>query len=377
MQTTSLDSSQQSQAGQTAGLEDTPRFRPGNGTAPIPSTMKAAVVTAFGQPLQIREVSVPSPGPGQVLVKIIATGVCHTDLHAADGDWPVKPTPPFIPGHEGAGVVVKLGAGVTHLKEGDRVGIAWLHSACGRCEFCFSGWETLCRAQQNSGYSVNGSFAEYALANADFVGRIPSELSFIDAGPILCAGVTTYKALKETEARPGEWVVISGAGGLGHIAIQYAKAMGLRVAAVDVGKEKLALARKLGAEITADAASEDPGRRIQEATGGAHGVVVTAVSPIAFKQAVGMLRRHGTCILVGLPPGEFPVSIFDVVLNRYTIRGSIVGTRKDLEEALAFAAQGKVKATIEQLPLDSINEVFARLKHGKVDGRVVLNIAEA
>lgn len=162
--------------------------------------MKAAVVEKFREPLQIREVPVPSPGPGQALVQIVATGVCHTDLHAADGDWPVKPIPPFIPGHEGAGVVVALGSGVTYLKEGDRIGIAWLHSACGHCEFCLSGWETLCHAQQNSGYSVNGSFAEYALAQADFLGRIPDQLSFVDAGPILCAGVTTYKGLKETEA---------------------------------------------------------------------------------------------------------------------------------------------------------------------------------
>ena len=330
----------------------------------------------FRQPLQIREVPVPSPGPGQALVEIIATGVCHTDLHAADGDWPVKPTPPFIPGHEGAGVVVQLGPGVTHLKEGDRVGIAWLHSACSHCEFCISGWETLCKEQQNSGYSVNGSFAEYALAQADYVGRIPKQLSFVDAGPILCAGVTTYKGLKETEAHPGEWVVISGVGGLGHIAIQYAKAMGLHVAAVDVGEEKLELARRLGAEITADVRSEDPARKIQKETGGAHGVLVTAVSPAAFKQAIGMLRRHGTCVLVGLPPGEFPISIFDVVLNRYTIRGSIVGTRKDLAEALAFAAEGKVKPTIEQQPLECINAVFSRLREGKVNGRVVLNVGE-
>jgi len=375
MQTNTLDISQQSKGRETTRLQNRPRARKRTGSALLPRTMKAAVVARFGEPLQIREVPVPCPGPGQVLVKIMATGVCHTDLHAADGDWPVKPSPPFIPGHEGAGVVAKLGPGVTHLKEGDRVGIAWLHSACRHCEFCISGWETLCASQQNSGYSVNGSFAEFALADADFVGRIPERLSFVDAGPILCAGVTTYKGLKETEARPGEWVVISGAGGLGHIAIQYAKAMGLRVAAVDVGKEKLALARKLGAEVTADAAIEDPAAKIREATGGAHGVVVTAVSPVAFKQAVGMLRRHGTCVLIGLPPGEFPVPIFDVVLNRYTIRGSIVGTRKDLDEALAFAAQGKVEATIEQLPLDSINDVFARLKQGKVNGRVVLNIA--
>ena len=194
--------------------------------------------------------------------------------------------------------------------------------------------------------------------------------------PILCAGVTTYKGLKETDARPGEWVVILGAGGLGHVAIQYAKAMGLHVAAVDLGAEKMALARKVGAEVTIDAETQDPPREIQKQIGGAHGVLVTAVSPIAFKQAVGILRRGGTCALVGLPPGEFPVSIFDVVLNRYTLRGSIVGTRLDLEEALAFAAEGKVKATIETLPLESINSVFSRLKTGQVNGRIVLNLKE-
>src|SRR5678816_1995960 len=265
--------------------------------------MRAAVVEKFREPLQIREVPVPSPGPGQALVQIIATGVCHTDLHAADGDWPVKPTPPFIPGHEGAGVVVALGPGVTHLKEGDRVGIAWLHSACGHCEFCVSGWETLCHAQQNSGYSVNGSFAQFALAQAAFLCRIPDQLSFVEAAPILCAGVTTYKGLKETDARPGEWVVISGVGGLGHVAIQYAKAMGLHVAAVDLGPEKMALARKLGAEIAVDAKTQDPAAEIQKQIGGAQGVLVTAVSTIAFKQAIGMLRRGGTCVLNGLPPG--------------------------------------------------------------------------
>ena len=343
---------------------------------PNTKTMKAAVVEKFGEPLVVREVAIPSPGPGQALVEIVATGVCHTDLHAAEGDWPIKPTLPFTPGHEGAGIVVALGSGVTHLKEGDRVGIAWLHSACGHCDYCLSGWETLCPEQQNSGYSVNGSFAEYAVAQADYLGRIPRNLSFVDAAPILCAGVTTYKGLKMTETRPGEWVVISGAGGLGHVAIQYAKAMGLHVAAVDLGPEKMALARKLGAEITIDAKTQDPAKEIQEQIGGAHGVLVTAVSPIAFKQAVGMLRRGGTCVLNGLPPGEFPVSIFDVVLNGYTIRGSIVGTRLDLEEALAFAGEGKVKATIEILPLESINEVFSRLKKGQINGRVVLGLRQ-
>lgn len=338
-------------------------------------TMKAAVVEKFGEPLVVREVPIPTPGPGQALVEIFATGVCHTDLHAADGDWPIKPTPPFTPGHEGAGIVAALGPGVTHLKEGDRVGIAWLHSACGHCEYCLSGWESLCVEQQNSGYSVNGSFAQYALGQADYLGRIPKKLSFVDAAPILCAGVTTYKGLKMADTRPGEWVVISGAGGLGHVAIQYAKAMGLHVAAVDLGPEKMALARSLGAEITIDAKTQDPAKEIQKQIGGAHGVLVTAVSPIAFKQAVGMLRRGGTCVLNGLPPGEFPVSIFDMVLNGYTLRGSIVGTRMDLEEALSFAAEGKVKATIETLPLESINDVFRRLKAGQVNGRVVLDLS--
>src|SRR5215469_1844906 len=342
----------------------------------IPKTMQAAVVEKFGEPLAVREVPVPEPGPGQALVEIIASGVCHTDLHAAEGDWPVKPILPFTPGHEGAGVVVALGPGVTHLREGDRVGIAWLHSACGHCTFCLSGWETLCLEQKNSGYSVNGSFAQYAVAQADYLGRIPDNLSFTDAGPILCAGVTTYKGLKETQTRPGDWVVISGAGGLGHVAIQYAKVMGLHVAAVDLGPEKMALARRLGAEITIDAKTQDPATEIQKQIGGAHGVLVTAVSTIAFRQAIGMLRRGGTWVLNGLPQGEFPVSIFDLVLNGYTIRGSIVGTRLDLEEALTFAADGKVKAIIEMQPLESINDVFQRLKTGKVNGRVVLGIGE-
>jgi alcohol dehydrogenase, propanol-preferring len=342
----------------------------------IPKTMKAAVVEKFSAPLSIREVPVPRPGPGEVLLELIASGVCHTDLHAAEGDWPVKPTLPFTPGHEGTGIVVALGPGVTRLKEGDRAGLAWLYSADGDCEFCLSGRETLCREQKNSGYSVDGSFAQYALANANYVASIPRQLSFVDAAPILCAGVTTYKGLKEAEIRAGEWVVISGAGGLGHVAIQYAKAMGLHVAVVELGAEKTAFAKELGADIAIDANSQDPASEIQKQIGGAHAVLVTAVSTAAFKQAIGMLRRGGTCVLVGIPAGEFPIPIFDVVLNGHTIRGSIVGTRLDLEEALMFAAEGKVKATIETVPLDSINEVFERLRNGKIQGRVVLGISE-
>ena len=214
-----------------------------------PKTMKAAVVRKFGTPLTIDELPVPAPGHGEVLVKILATGVCHTDLHAAAGDWPVKPTLPFVPGHEGVGVVAAVGAGVGNLKEGDPVGIAWLHDACGSCEYCVSGWETLCQSQHNSGYSVDGSFGEYAIGTAAYVGRLPRNPDFVRLAPILCAGVTTYKGIKETEAKPGEWIAISGIGGLGHVAVQYAKAMGLHVIALDVAEEKLALARSLGGAV--------------------------------------------------------------------------------------------------------------------------------
>ncbi|MCW0234828.1 MAG: alcohol dehydrogenase AdhP [Ferrovibrio sp.] len=337
--------------------------------------MKAAVVREFGRPLIIERVPVPTPGPGEVLVRIRASGVCHTDLHAADGDWPVKPKLPFIPGHEGAGIVAALGPGVTGLKEGDPVGIAWLHDACGGCEHCAGGWETLCEQQHNSGYGVDGTFADYAIGAAAYVGRLPANPDFAALAPILCAGVTTYKGIKETEAKPGEWIAISGLGGLGHIAVQYAKAMGLHVVALDVAEEKLALARTLGADIAIDARAPDAAAQVIKATGGgAHGVLVTAVSPVAFAQSLSLVRRRGTISLVGLPPGTFATPIFDVVLKRITLRGSIVGGRNDLAEALEFAAEGKVKAHIHHRRLEDINAIFADLKAGKVDGRIVLDI---
>jgi propanol-preferring alcohol dehydrogenase len=304
-----------------------------------------------------------------------ACGVCHTDLHAASGDWPVKPVPPFIPGHEAAGVVAALGPDVTGFKLGDAVGVAWLHDACMACEYCETGWETLCEHQHNTGYSVNGGFAEYVIASAAFAARLPATVDFAAIAPILCAGVTTYKGLKETEARPGEWVVISGVGGLGHVAIQYAKAMGLKVVGLDIAEDKLELALDSGADVAVNALANDAVERVLQATGGgAHGVLVTAVSTPAFAQALRMVRRKGTVSLVGLPPGEFPTPIFDVVLKRITVRGSIVGTRRDLDEAIAFAAEGKVKAEFTKAPLSDINAIFDRMKHGRIDGRVVLDL---
>jgi propanol-preferring alcohol dehydrogenase len=338
--------------------------------------MKAAVVRAFKEPLVIQEVPIPALDAGQILVKITASGVCHTDLHAAEGDWPVKPKPPFIPGHEGVGHVAAVGAGVSHVKEGDRVGVPWLYTACGHCRHCLGGWETLCANQQNTGYSVNGGFAEYVVADPNYVGRLPAMARFVDIAPILCAGVTVYKGLKVTDTRPGDWVVISGIGGLSHMAVQYARAMGLNVIAVDVDDAKLELATKLGASLGVNARKSDPAAFVKKEIGGAQGVLVTAVSPKAFEQALGMLARGGTVALVGLPPGSFALPIFDTVLNGITVRGSIVGTRLDLQEALDFAGQGKVKATVSSARLEDINKIFARMHAGDIQGRIVIDFQE-
>jgi propanol-preferring alcohol dehydrogenase len=336
--------------------------------------MKAAVLRQFKKPLSIDEVAIPEVGDGQILVKIEASGVCHTDLHAADGDWPVKPNPPFIPGHEGVGTVAAVGAGVSAVKEGDRVGVPWLHTACGHCKHCLASWETLCDLQKNTGYSVNGGFAEYVLADPNYVGHLPDGLDWFTAAPILCAGVTVYKGLKETDTKPGDTVVISGIGGLGHIAVQYAKAMGLDVIAVDISDEKLALARDMGADAVINAKATDPVAEVKAICGGAQGVLVTAVSPKAFSQALGMLDKRGTMSLVGLPPGSFELDIFSTVLMRKTIRGSIVGTRLDLAECLQFAGNGKVRVRYSKERLEDINAIFDRMRNNKLDGRVVMTI---
>lgn len=340
------------------------------------STMQAAVVRSFTEPLTVEDREVPAPGPHEALVKVDYTGVCHTDLHAAHGDWPVKPTPPFVPGHEGVGHVVAVGDQVTRVAVGDTVGNAWLWSACGECEYCETGWETLCPDQKNGGYSVDGSFGQYMLVDARYAPVVPEGVDLAAVGPILCAGVTVYKGLKVTDTKPGEWVLVSGIGGLGHIAVQYAVAMGRRVAAVDVDDAKLELARTHGAEVTVNAAtSADAAAEIQEKTGGGvHGALVTAVNAHAFPQAVGALRRGGTVSLVGLPPEKFPLDIFTTVLFGLTVRGSIVGTRKDMTEALEFFARGKIDPTYTVRPLGDINAIFEEMEQGRIDGRVVLDM---
>lgn len=335
--------------------------------------MKAAVVKEFGAPLTIEDKSIPEPGPEQVLVKMETSGLCHTDIHAWRGDWPVKPTPPFIPGHEGVGIVEKAGSGVSRVKVGDRVAIPWLGIACGSCEHCISGWETLCESQQNSGYSIDGAYAEYALAHGDYVGLVPEGVDPMAAAPLTCAGVTTYKAVKVAGTKPSDLTVVFGIGGLGHLALQYAKIAGATVVAVDLLDSKLELAKELGADYTVNAKEQDPVDYIQS-LGGADQAVVLAVSPKAFEQAFNSLKRGGTMVMVALPAdNDMTLPIFQTVLKGITIRGSIVGTRNDLAEVFDLHGQGRTTVITESRQLESVNEDFEAVEHGKVDARLVFD----
>jgi alcohol dehydrogenase, propanol-preferring len=335
--------------------------------------MKAAVVTDFESPLDIIEREIPEPGPGQVLVQMEACGLCHTDIHAAHGDWPVKPTPPFVPGHEGVGRIVTLGSGVTNRSIGDRVAIPWLGHACGHCDHCVAGWETLCEEQQNSGYSVDGAFAEYAVADATYVVPVPDEVSSFDAAPLTCAGVTTYKAIKVARIRPSERVAVFGIGGLGHLAVQYARLVGAEVIAVDVTKEKLQLAIELGADHVVNAAQTDPVEAIA-ALGGADVAIALAVTPRSFEQAFASLRRGGRLVCVALPPehdGPMHLPIFETVLKGIEVIGSIVGTREDLAEVFRLHALGRTRVVAEPRKLDEVNEAIDEVLSGRTNARLV------
>jgi propanol-preferring alcohol dehydrogenase len=340
--------------------------------------MKAAIVRKLGTPLKIETLPIPQPAPGEILIKVTACGVCHSDVHAVDGDWNPGPVLPLIPGHEVAGHVAAIGADVKGFRLGDAVGVPWMYSACGTCEFCLAGMETICKSGQATGYSKAGGYAEFMVADAAFVARLPKKMDLYQIAPILCAGVTTYRGLKRTKVRPGQWMTVIGIGGLGHIAVQYAVAMGMRVAAVDVDDEKLKLAKKLGAEVIVNAKKVDPVAEIQAKIGGSHGAVVTAVATAAFEQAIGMLRPAGTVAYIGLPGGKADLvraSISAISSWELTITGSNVGTRADLVEAVDFAIRGAVKAKIQKAPLSQINRIFNDMRKGKIVGRMVLDLA--
>ncbi|MCH0565789.1 MULTISPECIES: zinc-dependent alcohol dehydrogenase [unclassified Streptomyces] len=336
--------------------------------------MKAAVVRAFGEPLVVEERPDPEPGPGQVRIRVEACGLCHTDIHAAHGDWPVKPTPPFVPGHEGVGVVEELGDGVDGLTVGQRVAVPWLGRACGRCEHCLSGWETLCEQQINTGYGCDGGYAEKMLAWGDFAQPVPDGVSPFEAAPLTCAGVTTYKALKVAGVGPAQLVAVSGIGGLGHLAVQYAKIAGATVAAIDVTDDKLGLAAELGADLVIDARREDVGAVLRR-HGGAHAALALAVNEAAFTAVNSGLRRGGKLVMVALPAhGTVQLPIFDTVLNGTSVIGSIVGTRQDLAEVFQLHAAGRTRVIHETRPLAAVNECIDAVLRGQVKARIVFDL---
>lgn len=332
--------------------------------------MKAAVLEAADTSLVITEREVPQPGAGQFLIKVKACGVCHTDVHLAAGEWRL-PKLPLILGHEVVGIVESIGAGVASFKPGDRVGVPWIYSACGVCEYCTKDREALCPSIVVTGFMVDGGYAEYLVATASYAVAIPAELSSVDAAPLCCAGLTPYRALKISGVKVGETVAIWGVGGLGHYAVQIAKAMGTRVIAVDIQAAKLDLARELGADVTIDASKEKAEKAIR-GMGGAHVAVCLASSAEVIAKAFEGLRRGGTLVLVGLPPGTFTLPILGSVAKGIRILTSAVGTRQDLREVLSLAAARKIRTVAETCRLEDINGVLARMREGNISGRVVL-----
>jgi propanol-preferring alcohol dehydrogenase len=340
--------------------------------------MKAAVLHAFAEPLSIEEVPMPSPGVGEVLIKVIACGVCHSDLHLAGGEWDMlRPITklPLVLGHEVAGTIAALGEGVSGFAIGDRVGVPWLHYTCGECESCLAGRETLCSKQQVTGCTVDGGFAEFLTAKASHTAKLPDNLSFEQAAPLLCAGLTVHNAIKTAGVNAGQKVAIFGIGGLGHLAVQLAKVRGAEVIAVDVADDKLALARECGADATINAAASQAHKEIKKATGGgAHVVMVTSGSRAAYETALRSLRKGATLSIVGMAPEPVPLSTVAMVSGEYRIVASAVGTREDLREVLQLAAEGKVKCRIEARAFAEVDAVLNEMKEGRLVGRVVLSL---
>ncbi|MFE2064313.1 zinc-dependent alcohol dehydrogenase [Streptomyces sp. NPDC059467] len=335
--------------------------------------MKAAVVTDFGKPLEIQDLTVPVPGSGEVLVRMEASGICHTDIHAAHGDWPVKPRPPFIPGHEGVGLVQSAGPGVSQDLIGKRVAIPWLGKSCGNCRYCVSGWATLCPQQQNTGYSVDGCYAEYAIGHVSGIVEVPEGVPPFDAVPLTCAGVTTYKAIKVARVQPAERVAVFGVGGLGHLALQYARLVGGLVAAVDLEPDKLGLAHRLGADQIVNARTHDPVEELKSA-GGVDVAVVLAAAPKAFEQAYRSLNPGGRLVLVAMPADDAALSvpIFETTVGGISVIGSIVGTRQDLAEVFALHAAGRTQVIAESRRLEQVNEAFDEVLGGRAEARLVI-----
>jgi propanol-preferring alcohol dehydrogenase len=336
--------------------------------------LKAAVVHEYKEPLRVEDVETPEPGAGEIIIKVEACGVCHSDLHLAEGDW--KPLLkrvklPLIPGHEVVGKVVAKGEGVTQLEIGDRVGVAWIHWTCGECDMCREGRENLCSRQVITGATVDGGYAEFIKANASHALKAPEQLSPEEVAPMYCAGLTVYRAIKLAEIEPHQRVAIVGIGGLGHLAVQIAKNYGAEVIAIDVADEKLQLARDLGADITINAKESNAVKEMKK-LGGVHKAIVTSAAKAAYDTALFGLRGNGKLMIVGMPADDIPLPA--ILLREITVMASATGTRNDLRELLELAAGGKVKCRVETRPLQEINEVFDEMKQGKISGRIVLNM---
>ncbi|KAK6466086.1 chaperonin 10-like protein [Scheffersomyces coipomensis] len=346
----------------------------------IPTTQKAIVFESFGGPLLYKDISVPAPKPNELLVHIKYSGVCHSDLYAWKGDVPLPINLPLIGGHEGAGEVVAMGENVSDWKIGDLVGVKWLNSSCLTCEHCMNGRETVCPNADITGFTHDGTFQQYSTADAIQAAKFPKGTDLASAAPILCAGITVYKALKTADMIPGQWVAISGAaGGLGSLAVQYAKAMGYRVVGIDGGKEKGEFVKSLGAEAYVDyLSSKDVSNEVNTITeGGAHGVLNVSVSTSAMQQSLEYVRVAGTVVLVGLPAeATIKTSVFDAVIKTITIKGSAVGNRADTAEAIDFFNRGLVKCPIKIVGLSEIAQVYKLLEQGKILGRYVVDTSK-
>ncbi|MCQ9285675.1 alcohol dehydrogenase AdhP [Streptococcus suis] len=340
--------------------------------------MKAVVVNPESTGVVVVEKELRPLEAGEALVQIEYCGVCHTDLHVANGDF--GKVPGRVLGHEGIGIVTEIAPGVTSLKVDDRVSVAWFFQGCGMCEYCTTGRETLCRTVKNAGYSVDGGMAEQCIVTADYAVKVPEGLDPAQASSITCAGVTCYKAIKEAHLEPGQWIAIYGAGGLGNLAVQYAKKVfNAHVIAVDINNDKLELAKEVGADVTINGLEvEDVPGYIKEITGGGvHSTVVTAVSKVAFNQAIDSVRAGGYVVAVGLPSEYMDLSIVKTVLDGIKVVGSLVGTRKDLEEAFHFGAMGLVVPVVQKRPVEDAEAVFNEMVAGTIQGRMVLDFCHS
>lgn len=332
------------------------------------------MVKAFDEPLVVADRPMPRPGPGQVLIRVEASGLCRTDIHLARGDWPVRPQPPYVPGHEAAGVVAELGAGVAAHRVGDRVAVGWLGWACGSCRYCLTGRETLCPTQHNPGLSTDGVHAEYAVAEAAFCVPVPDGVDPLDAAPLACAGVTAFRAVRAAGVRAGELVAVFGVGGLGHLALQYAELAGAVTAAVDIDDDTLEAARDLGATHVVNARHADPVRHLM-ALGGAHTAIVTTPDAHVAEQAYESLRPGGRLILVALPrEGQMTLPIMRTVLRGVSVHGAIAGNRADLADVLALHAAGRTTLVRHRHRLDTVNDAIGEVLAGRAVGRIVFDL---